>query len=55
MVQNRKIKITYLIVVVFLCILGVLGAFQAIFDFDRWKVYLETPQKHPEHIKTQPQ
>ena len=33
MVQNRKIKITYLIVVVFLCVLGVSGAFQAIFEF----------------------
>ena len=33
MVQNRKIKITYLIVIVFLCVLGVSGAFQAIVIF----------------------
>ena len=33
MAQNRKIKISYLIVVVFLCILGVSGAFQTIFEF----------------------
>ena len=31
MVQNIKIKMTYLIVVVFLCVLDVSGAFQAIF------------------------
>lgn len=33
MVQNKKIKTTYLIVVAFLCVLGVLGAFQAIYQF----------------------
>ena len=33
MVQNIKIKMTYLIVVVFLCVLGVSGAPQAIFEF----------------------
>ena len=33
MVQNRKIRITYLIVVVFLCVLGVSGVFQVIFEF----------------------
>ena len=52
MVQNRKIKITYLIVVVFLCVLGVSGAFQAIFEF--WPLEaqksLETPQKHPSNL-----
>ena len=33
MVQNIKIKMNYLIVVVFLCVLSVSGAFQASFEF----------------------
>ena len=33
MVQTKEIKMTYLVVVVLLCVLGVSGAFRAIYEF----------------------
>ena len=51
MVQNKEIKMTYLVVVVCFCVLGVFGAFQAIFPTVKTKKSLETPQiRIPNHV-----
>ena len=57
-VEHKEIKMTYLITVLFLCVLVVSGMFQTIYEF--WKVQgykthelFETSQKHPERIRTE--
>ena len=50
MAQNKELRMTYLIVVVFLCVLGVFGV-----PTVKTHKSLETSQKHPERIKTQRQ
>ena len=51
MVQNKEIKMAYLIVIVLLCVLGL----QAMFEIKKSQKSLETLQIHPERIRTQRQ
>ena len=44
--QNKEIKMTNLIVVVFLCVLGVSGTFKRFMSFARWKVTSQNAQEH---------